>query len=467
MFDKLGKDFTRSVNLLAQVLDVVGINLISFLIYGLYLGTFDLTKLYLQAHILSSVLLLFFFSNFEIYLSWRGKSKFKRFGKITTAWLLVVGILILTSAVLKNTNHYSRVWFFSWITTSLIYLIGYRYLLDITLNILRKKGWNHKNIIIFGAGNLGSNVGSRINAAEWTGFSIKAYFDDNKAVVGKTLQSAPILDTSEIEEFISKNDIKELWIAIPLKSEERVKEILHNLRHLSISIRFIPNIFGFRLLNQNVSEIAGIPVLQLNGSPIHGMNRLLKEIEDKLIATIIIILISPILLVVAIAIKLESKGPVIFKQIRNGWDGKEINVYKFRSMFVHAEEGNKITQASKNDKRITKVGAFIRKTSLDELPQFLNVLQGRMSIVGPRPHVVSQNEEYKDQVDHYMQRHRVKPGITGWAQVNGFRGETDTLEKMSKRVEFDLYYIENWSVWFDIKIIILTVFKGFINENAY
>ncbi|MDH5184914.1 MAG: exopolysaccharide biosynthesis polyprenyl glycosylphosphotransferase, partial [Gammaproteobacteria bacterium] len=177
--------------------------------------------------------------------------------------------------------------------------------------------------------------------------------------------------------------------------------------------------------------------------------------------------ISPLLLFIAISIKLSSKGPVFFKQMRHGWDGRIIKVYKFRSMKVHQEFDGTVTQAIKRDPRITKIGAFLRRTSLDELPQFYNVLQGRMSIVGPRPHAVAHNEHYKEVVDQYMLRHKVKPGITGWAQVNGWRGETDTVEKMQKRVEFDLFYIENWSFWFDLKIIFLTVFKGFVDKNAY
>ena len=236
---------------------------------------------------------------------------------------------------------------------------------------------------------------------------------------------------------------------------------------LTISIKYIPDIFGFNLLNQEVSEIAGVPILQLNGTPIQGINRVIKEIEDKVFSFFILLLVSPIMLVIAIAIKLESKGPILFKQRRHGWNGDEIKVYKFRSMRVHNEDEGKVTQATRNDDRVTKVGRFIRKTSLDELPQFFNVLQGRMSIVGPRPHALAHNEEYKDRVEYYMQRHKVKPGITGWAQVNGLRGETDTIEKMTKRVEYDLFYIENWSLWFDIRIIAKTILTGFIDDNAY
>jgi len=208
-------------------------------------------------------------------------------------------------------------------------------------------------------------------------------------------------------------------------------------------------------------------LMNLSTTPMEGFNRYLKAFEDRLLALLILILISPLLLIIAIGVKLSSPGPILFKQLRHGWDGKPIKIYKFRTMFEHSEEGGKVTQAGRQDARVTPFGAFLRRTSLDELPQFFNVLQGRMSIVGPRPHALAHNEEYKDQIDAYMLRHKVKPGITGWAQINGWRGETDTLEKMQKRVEYDLYYIDHWSLWFDLKILLLTLFKGFVGKNAY
>ncbi|MGL9681222.1 exopolysaccharide biosynthesis polyprenyl glycosylphosphotransferase, partial [Escherichia coli] len=197
-----------------------------------------------------------------------------------------------------------------------------------------------------------------------------------------------------------------------------------------------------------------------------GINMLFKRLEDILVSSIILLFISPILLIISLAVKLSSNGPVIFKQIRYGMDGKPIQVWKFRSMTV-MENDDKVVQATKNDIRVTKVGKFLRSTSLDELPQFFNVLFGQMSVVGPRPHAVSHNEQYRTLIQGYMLRHKVKPGITGLAQINGWRGETDTLEKMEKRVEYDLLYIRGWSIWLDLKIIFLTIFKGFINKSAY
>jgi putative colanic acid biosynthesis UDP-glucose lipid carrier transferase len=247
-----------------------------------------------------------------------------------------------------------------------------------------------------------------------------------------------------------------------------MREVLSELRHSTSFIRFVPNIFQLKLLfGQNLPSVAGVPVLDINTSPMSGFNVVLKRIEDFVLALFIILLVSPIMLLITIAIRLESKGPAIFKQERHGWDGCVIKVYKFRSMHMHREADGQMTQATKGDARITKVGQFLRRTSLDELPQFFNVLQGRMSVVGPRPHAVVMNEYYKDKVAYYFQRHKVKPGITGLAQVNGLRGETDTLDKMERRIELDLDYIQRWSVWLDLKIVFLTIFRGFVGKNAY
>ncbi|HGZ2381863.1 TPA: undecaprenyl-phosphate glucose phosphotransferase [Escherichia coli] len=260
--------------------------------------------------------------------------------------------------------------------------------------------------------------------------------------------------------------IHNVYIAMQMCDGARVKKLVHQLADTTCSVLLIPDVFTFNILHSRLEEMNGVPVVPLYDTPLSGVNRLLKRAEDIVLATLILLLISPVLCCIALAVKLSSPGPVIFRQTRYGMDGKPIKVWKFRSMKV-MENDKVVTQATQNDPRVTKVGNFLRRTSLDELPQFINVLTGGMSIVGPRPHAVAHNEQYRQLIEGYMLRHKVKPGITGWAQINGWRGETDTLEKMEKRVEFDLEYIREWSVWFDIKIVFLTVFKGFVNKAAY
>ncbi len=423
-------------------------------------------ELVLTIGTLISVLLL---PRFNLYQSWRGKGLIQQLWMTTLAWGTVVLILVALGFGTKTGEDYSRIWVGIWVAIAWGLLIGSRVLVRLVFNAFRRQGWNHRHIVIVGAGVLGRNVAEQIQEAEWVGYDLVAYWDDNPAVQGGRFHDVPVLSPEQGVKLVAsgKESVDEIWLALPLRAEDRMREILTMLRHCTLKIRLVPDIFGFQLLNYSMSEIAGIPVLDINASPMEGVNRLIKAVEDRVLALVILVLISPLVLVIAIMVKLSSPGPVLFKQKRHGWDGKPINVYKFRTMVVHEDVEGQVTQASKNDKRITRIGAFLRHTSLDELPQFYNVLQGRMSIVGPRPHAMAHNELYKDQVEAYMQRHRVKPGITGWAQINGWRGETDTLDKMQRRVEYDLYYIENWSLWLDLKIIFLTIFKGFVHKNAY
>jgi putative colanic acid biosynthesis UDP-glucose lipid carrier transferase len=267
-------------------------------------------------------------------------------------------------------------------------------------------------------------------------------------------------------EDVKKQHIDFVYLALPMRAENRVKDILKKLSDTTASVYIVPDIFTFELLNARLIEMNGIPTISVHEGPYYGINDWIKRMEDLIVGIIITILILPVMLIVAAGIKLTSPGPVIFKQKRYGFNGEEISVWKFRTMTV-CEDGPEIPQARKNDPRVTKFGEFLRKLSIDELPQFFNVLQGRMSIVGPRPHAVAHNEYYRTLIPGYMLRHKVKPGITGWAQVNGWRGETEILEKMQKRVEYDLEYIRNWSLWLDLKIIFLTVLRVFSGKNAY
>jgi len=398
----------------------------------------------------------------------RGQSFTKHIMTLVQAVCVLGFVLAGLSFFTKSGPDFSRAWFGYWVVSILFLLILYRCSILLFLRYMRAQGLNERRVVIMGAGELGSKFANTVQQALWTGFRIVSFIDDEARHKPALIHDIPVIQTPAcLSRYLKKEEADEIWLALPLSAEARVKEILFELRHHTITTRFVLDIFGMDLLNHSITDVAGFPVLNISSSPMTGMNRLIKAIEDRVIAAIILIFISPLLLLITAGVKLSSPGPVLFKQQRLGWDGRIIKVYKFRTMIEHTEKKGQVTQATLDDKRVTVFGRFLRKTSLDELPQFINVLQGRMSIVGPRPHALAHNELYKDAIHTYMQRHRVKPGITGWAQVNGWRGETDTLAKMQKRVEYDLYYINNWSLKFDLKIIFLTLLKGFYNRNAY
>ena len=257
-----------------------------------------------------------------------------------------------------------------------------------------------------------------------------------------------------------------VYLALPLRAEERLRQVVETLQDTTASVYFVPDVFTFSLLTAGFTDLRGIPLISLWETPFFGISGWVKRLEDLVLASLILLSVSPIMLLIALGVKLSSPGPIIFKQRRYGLDGHEIVVYKFRTMKV-CEDGAQVPQATQNDQRVTALGRFLRRTSLDELPQFFNVLQGTMSIVGPRPHAVAHNEYYRRLIPGYMLRHKVRPGLTGWAQVNGWRGETETLDKMEKRVEFDLDYLRRWSLGFDLKIIWLTVWRSLTDSQAY
>lgn len=265
---------------------------------------------------------------------------------------------------------------------------------------------------------------------------------------------------------IEQHSIRTVYFAIPLGDSDLIEEMYFQLLDRNVAVHWVPDIFSLLLVNHSVREMAGLPVLTLSETPLTGTRLLLKEVEDKLLTTLILVMVAPLLLVIAIAIKLDSTGPVFFRQARRGWSGKVFHIWKFRSMHVHQPEGGVVRQATRSDPRITRVGAFLRKTSLDELPQIFNVLTGEMSLVGPRPHAVQHDEEYSQRIDTYLARHNIKPGITGLAQVRGLRGETREDELMQQRIESDIEYINNWSLWLDLTILLRTI-GALTGKTAY
>ena len=403
-----------------------------------------------------------------IYHNWRGRPIFASAKLILNAWLITWATLIIVAFLYKDTVNYSRIAITSWALATPVLLLTYRLIVRSLLAKYRAQGKNTRTIAIIGAGKVGQHIADIINENPWLGYQVKAFYDDDPSLHGTRVHETPVIScTDNIAKAVNLNQYNEIYICLPLRAESKIKSILNQLTDTTAVVKFVPDLFTFDLMHSKWSDLKGIPVFSVYDSPLNStMNRAIKRFEDVLISSAILLLISPLMLWIAFKVKQSSPGPVIFKQKRYGLNGQEIKVYKFRSM-TSQDNGSVVKQATKNDSRVTDFGAFIRRTSLDELPQFINVIQGKMSIVGPRPHAVAHNEEYRKLVPKYMQRHLVKPGITGWAQINGWRGETDTLEKMEKRVEFDLHYIKHWSLWLDIKIIVLTIFKGFINKNAY
>jgi putative colanic acid biosysnthesis UDP-glucose lipid carrier transferase len=440
---------------LAWALDVFIVASVGLVVYAEYHQTWDAWWVWPQIYTVmasAAALLLGFFAD-RLYRSWRVNDLGMMLRSVFGVWSIVMALLTLTLFLTKSSTDVSRIWFIAWGGISWIALSIQRLLAYWLLRWLRLKGHNYKTVLLVGYSAISEQVLQAIRDSAWSG-----------------LRVAGQVRVDELESYLVSLGSKqpnEVWLCLPMSDEQGIRTALNALRHSLADIRLVPDLFSLKLINHGISQALGIPMLDLSASPVTGATRLAKNIEDKLLASMILVAISPLMLGISLAIKFTSPGPVLFKQKRLGWNGKVINVYKFRSMVVHQEQSGQITQASRNDSRVTRVGAFLRRTSMDELPQFFNVLQGRMSIVGPRPHVIVHNDYYKELVPRYMLRHKVQPGITGWAQVNGFRGETDTLDKMKKRVEYDLYYIENMSIWFDLKIISMTIVKGFVNSNAY
>jgi putative colanic acid biosynthesis UDP-glucose lipid carrier transferase len=327
--------------------------------------------------------------------------------------------------------------------------------------------------LIVGTGQLASYLHQRISTNEWLGQRVVGFVElpshggpasGSHTVFGEGGQVLGAL--SDLMSIIREHSVRTVYFAIPLNASEVIESLYFRLLDEHVAVHWVPDIFSLRLVNHAVSEIAGVPVLTLSETPLVGTKRLLKQLEDACLAAIILVVFAPVMLLVALAVKLDSPGPVLFRQARHGWGGKTFHIWKFRSMYVNQPDGGSVRQASLGDPRITRVGAILRRTSLDELPQIVNVLRGEMSLVGPRPHAIQHDHEYAQQISHYFARHNIKPGMTGLAQVRGFRGETRKLEQMILRVESDIEYINHWSLWLDLAILIRT-FKAFTGSSAY
>jgi putative colanic acid biosynthesis UDP-glucose lipid carrier transferase len=322
--------------------------------------------------------------------------------------------------------------------------------------------------IVVGANGMGRALAHRLGVDPIAQSRVTAFFDDRDASRLGTDLEAPLSGRIDsVADFVRANRVDQIYIALPMASQPRILRLLDQLRDTTASIFFLPDIFLYDLIQARVDTVGGLPVVAVCETPFHGTTGVIKRLSDVLIASAALVLTAPLMVLIAIAVRLDSPGPALFRQRRYGLDGEEIVVWKFRSMRV-LEDGEQVRQATKGDARVTSLGRFLRRTSLDELPQFFNVLQGRMSVVGPRPHAVAHNEMYRKLIKGYMIRHKVKPGITGWAQVNGARGETDTIDKMKRRIEYDLEYLRHWSLRLDLLIVWRTVWQAVRGDrNAY
>ncbi|MEJ2632448.1 MAG: undecaprenyl-phosphate glucose phosphotransferase [Acidihalobacter sp.] len=461
------KTHAALISLITRTLDVFMIGVGGLLAYWLRFdsGGFPVPLRYSVLMLIGGLLVAVLFPLLGVYGSWRARGLLAPALRVLGAWIVVFFLLFMLLVLAKQAETYSRVWMAVWFCLTTGLFVGLRIAVFAVLRALRRRGYNRRRAVLVGCGPLAGELYERASDLSWAGFEVVAVFDGGGPTRALTAVEPRPLD--ELWEFVEHHEVDEIWIAVPLERGDRLREVLDRLRYCTANVRYVPDLFGLFLLNHGLSEILDMPMIDLTSSPMAGVNRLAKAIEDRGLALLILLLISPVMLVIALGVKLSSPGPVFFRQLRHGWDGREIEVLKFRSMYLHLEDNGLVSQAHLGDPRVTCFGAFLRRTSLDELPQFINVLQGSMSIVGPRPHAVEHNEFFKNMIQGYMLRHKVKPGITGWAQVNGWRGETDTLEKMERRIEHDLYYIENWSLAFDLKIIFLTLFRGFVHKNAY
>jgi putative colanic acid biosynthesis UDP-glucose lipid carrier transferase len=356
-----------------------------------------------------------------------------------------------------------------WLVLTPAAMASGRIVLRMLLRNLRKRGFNTRQFAICGVNKLAVQLARNVQNTPELGLQFVGFFDDRpesrtEESLGENRPHAGNL--SELVELAKAGSVDMIFITFPMRAEERIRQYLHELSDTTASVYIVPDFFVFQMLHARWNQIDGLPVVSVFETPIRGIDGILKRGFDLAVGSLLLLLSAPVMAVCVFAIKLTSPGPIFFRQKRYGLSGEEIRVWKLRTMRV-CEDGPNVKQAGRTDDRITPIGRILRKTSLDELPQLLNVLDGSMSLVGPRPHATAHNEQYRSLIDGYMLRHKVKPGITGLAQVNGWRGETETLEKMERRVEYDHRYIREWSLWMDVKILVKTALVVFRQENAY
>jgi len=453
-----------SVALLRHILNptiIVGTLLLTVLAYGLPLSQ----------HYLALAALAFLISAQVVsdpVLDSSGKTGLSMLltHRIFSEWLLVSAALLLLAFALKVTEVFSRRVILTWFAITPFVVVAAQVGFRRYAAFSAMRGKILQSHVIVGANEVGARLARRLHANPHLGM-FRGFFDDRHSERLPGLSDEQLLGgTNDIADYVRLNSVSSIYICLPMRPDERVTRLLEELKDTTASVYFVPDLYVFDTMQAQVCDLDGIPLFAVRETPFAGMNGVLKRGSDIVFATAILMVIWPVLLALAIGVRCSSPGPVLFRQRRYGMYGESINVYKFRTMRV-CEDGKTVTQAQRNDPRVTRFGGLLRRTSLDELPQLFNVLGGTMSLVGPRPHAVSHNEEYRKVIAGYMLRHKVRPGITGWAQVNGCRGETETVEKMQRRVEYDLDYLRNWSLRLDLNILLRTALLVWRDRNAY
>jgi putative colanic acid biosynthesis UDP-glucose lipid carrier transferase len=404
------------------------------------------------------------FPPFRLYNTYRGESLANELRDLLFAWTLVAAIAAAMLFITKTGETFSRGWVAIWLALGFMLSASTRIGVRLILRQLRRSGRNLRFVAIVGAGALGDRVARELAAASWTGLDVVGFYDDNPAMHDTVVAGKRVFGAAErLVKDVDERGIDQVWIVLPLRAELRVREILELLRNSAVEIRFVPDIFGFHLLNHSMSEVAGLPVLSLTATPMAGFARVTKAIEDTVLGTLCFILTLPLMAVIAVGVKLSSRGPVLYRQARVTWNGVRFSMLKFRTMPVTAESASGAVWSRRDESRATRFGLLLRRFSLDELPQLFNVLKGEMSLVGPRPERPEFVAQCRHVIPGYMQKHLVKAGITGWAQVNDLRGDSD----LARRIQYDLYYIDHWSLWFDLRILGLTLWHILTSRNAH
>ncbi|MEE9493920.1 MAG: undecaprenyl-phosphate glucose phosphotransferase [Gammaproteobacteria bacterium] len=452
---------------LYKMMDIAIVVLSGILAFYLVTQETSYDSLHKSLLILSAFIFSTIASKFRLYAPWRGRHFRDELAVVALSGVMLTVSIFIVSMVIdyRFLVSSSISWVAVWGLFTIMGQAGARFFLRMSLKAARFYGFNQRKLILVGSNSSGKSVIDEIESHPEYGLQIVGYVDDRSTPRGKESLGIEYLGKTErLPEIIHEKDIDQVWIAYPGKGEERARQIIDLLRHETISTRLILDMNMLKDSDKTLTDLAGIPLLDVDVSPMDGtVSRVVKTIEDKVLSLLILLLISPLMLLIAMGVKLSSPGPVFYRQTRISWNNEPFGMLKFRSMPTDVETQSGAQWAKPGDNRATPFGAFLRKTSLDELPQFINVLKGDMSIVGPRPERPEFVEQFKDEIPNYMKKHMVKAGITGWAQVNGLRGDTD----LKDRIEHDMYYIRHWSPFFDLEIALRTIVSGFVNKNAY